>query len=96
MVLAVSEAAGNSVEHAYLETASDTVELIFWGRTGRGVRRGPRPRRVADGAEEHRERSRGILVMRGLMESVHIDYGPAGTSVLLRLAMHDGVLDRAR
>ena len=33
--------------------------------------------------------------MRGLMESVHIDYGPDGTSVLLRLALHDRVLDRA-
>jgi len=29
------------------------------------------------------------------MESVHIDYGPAGIRALLRLAVHDGVLDRA-
>jgi hypothetical protein len=34
--------------------------------------------------------------MRGLMESVHIHYGPGGTRVLLRLAVPDGVLDGAR
>lgn len=34
--------------------------------------------------------------MRGLMESVHIDYGPGGTRVLLRLAVQDRVLDRVR
>jgi hypothetical protein len=33
--------------------------------------------------------------MRELIESVHIDYGPGGTTVRLRLAVHDGVLDRA-
>jgi anti-sigma regulatory factor (Ser/Thr protein kinase) len=66
MVLAVSEVAGNSVEHAYLEaTASDTVELIFWTEPGavcaevidHGVWRTPR--------KEPRERGRVILVMRG-------------------------------
>ena len=97
LVLAVSEAAGNSVEHAYLEpTASGTVELVFWTEPGavcvevldHGEWRTPR--------KAPRERGRGIRVMRGLMESVHIDYGPGGTSVLLRLAVHDGVLDRAR
>jgi serine/threonine-protein kinase RsbW len=97
LVLAVSEAAGNSVEHAYLgATASDTVELIFWTEPGavcvqvldHGQWRTPR--------KEPRERGRGILVMRGLMESVQIDYGPGGTRVLLRLAVHDRVLDRVR
>jgi serine/threonine-protein kinase RsbW len=35
LVLAVSEAAGNSIEHGYLEgTASDTVELISWTEPG--------------------------------------------------------------
>jgi anti-sigma regulatory factor (Ser/Thr protein kinase) len=97
MVVAVSEAAGNSVEHAYVEaTASGTVELIFWTEPGavcvevidQGVWRTPQ--------KVPRERGRGILVMRGLMESVHIHYGPRGTRVLLRLAVPDGVLDGVR
>lgn len=97
LVLAVSEAAGNSVEHAYLDaTAGETVELIFWTEPGavcvevldHGRWRTPR--------KEPRARGRGILVMRGLMESAHIHYGPGGTRVLLRLAVHDAVLDRAR
>jgi anti-sigma regulatory factor (Ser/Thr protein kinase) len=88
MVLAVSEAAGNSVEHAYLgATAGDTVEVVFWTEPAavcvevidHGEWRTPR--------KEPRQRGRGILVMRGLMESVHIDHGPGGTRVLLRLAV---------
>jgi hypothetical protein len=97
LVLAVSEAAGNSVEHAYLEpTASGTVELVLWTEPGAVCVE------VIDHGEwrtqrkELRERGRGILVMRGLMESVHIDYGPGGTRVLLRLAVQDRVRDRVR
>ena len=98
LVLAVSEAAGNSVEHAYPEaTAGDTVELIFWIEPGAvcveildyGMWRTPR-------AEPPSNAVAGSSSCVDLMESVHIDHGPDGTSVLLRPAMHAGVLDRAR
>ena len=85
MVLAVSEAAANSVEHAYPEaTGDDTVELIFWTEpdgvcveiVDHGLWQTP--------PTEHLARGRGIPLMRLLMDSVLIHYGPDGTSVLLR------------
>ena len=98
MVLAVGEAATNSVEHAYPEatTDEDTVELIFWTE----------PDAVCVEIVDHgawqtpptdpRGRGRGIPIMRRLMESVLIHHGPDGTSVLLRCPVHDGVLRRAQ
>jgi len=86
MVLAVNEAAANSVEHAYPEaTADDTVELLFWTEpdavcveiVDHGVWQTP--------PAEPLGRGRGIPVMRRLMDSVLIHrHGPDGTSVLLR------------
>ena len=85
MVLAVGEAAANSVEHAYPEaTEDDTVELIFWTESAavcveivdHGLWQTP--------PTEPFERGRGIPLMRLLMDSVRIHYGPDGTSVLLR------------
>jgi anti-sigma regulatory factor (Ser/Thr protein kinase) len=85
MVLAVNEAAANSVEHAYPEaTGDDTVELVFRTEPGaacveivdHGVWQPP--------PAEPLGRGRGIRVMRLLMESVLIHHGPHGTSVLLR------------
>lgn len=85
MVLAVNEAAANSVEHAYPEaTGDDTVELVFWTEPGaacveivdHGVWQPP--------PAEPLGRGRGIPVMRLLMASVLIHHGPDGTSVLLR------------
>jgi serine/threonine-protein kinase RsbW len=93
IVLAVSEAAGNSVEHAYPEpTEDDIVELIFWIEPGAvcveivdyGVWQTPPVERLG--------RGRGIPVMSHLMESVLIQHDPDGTSVLLRSAIPAGVL----
>lgn len=96
MVLAMSEAAANSVEHAYPEaTEDDTVELIFWTEPGavcveivdHGVWQTP--------PTEPLGRGRGIPVMRKLMGAVLIQHGPDGTRVLLRRPMHNGVLSPA-
>jgi serine/threonine-protein kinase RsbW len=85
MVLAVGEAAANSVEHAYPEASEDdTVELIFWTEpdavcieiVDHGLWQTP--------PTEPLERGRGIPIMRRLMDSVLIQHGPDGTSVLLR------------
>ena len=95
VVLAASEAAGNSIEHGYSEaTEDDIVELIFWIEPGAvcieivdyGVWRTPSPERLG--------RGRGIPLMSHLMESVLIQHGPDGTSVLLRSAIPAGVLGR--
>ena len=85
MVLAVSEAAGNSVEHAYLEaTENDTVELIFWTEPGavcveildHGVWRTPRkePLNAAAG-------SSSCVGSWGRFSSTTAPTGPACSSV---------------
>ena len=85
MVLAVSEAASNSVEHAYLPaTAGDTVELTFWTEpdavcieiTDHGRWLVPSGRPSA--------RGRGIALMQRLMALVLIHHDTRGTQVLLR------------
>ena len=82
MVLAVNEAASNSVEHAYLPaTADDTVELTFWTEphavcieiTDRGRWLVPSGRPSA--------RGRGIPIMQRLIALVLIHYDMRGTRV---------------
>lgn len=88
MVLAACEATTNSVEHAYADaTEADTVELMFWTESDAVCveivdhGRWQAPSTELDG------RGRGILLMRRLMESVLIEHGPGGTTVLLRSRM---------
>jgi anti-sigma regulatory factor (Ser/Thr protein kinase) len=84
VLLAVNEAASNSVDHAYpAATADDAVELIFWTEPGvvcieivdHGAWQTPAAKS---------ERGRGIPMMGRLMDSVLIHHGPAGTRVLLQ------------
>lgn len=91
MVLAVSEAAANSIEHAYSEaTEDDTFQLIFWTEPGTVCIE------IVDHGEwqtppsEPDDRGRGIPLMHRLVESVLISNGPNGTRVLLRCPMQDG------
>ena len=85
MVLAVSEAASNSVEHAYPAAAPDAVvELTFWIEastvcleiTDHGTWQPP--------AAQPNGRGMGITMMQRLVEFVAIHYDTDGTRVLLR------------
>ena len=84
LVLAVSEAASNSVEHAYVPpTADDTVELTFWTEAraiyvvivDHGRWRTP--------SDQPTRRGRGIEIMQRLIPVVLIHYDRRGTRVLL-------------
>ena len=85
LVLAVSEAASNSVEHAYVPpTADDTVELTFWTEAraiyvvivDHGRWRTP--------SDQPTRRGRGIEIMQRLIAFVLIHHDKRGTRVLLR------------
>ena len=91
LVLAVNEAASNSVEHAYLPpTPGDTVELIFWTEAHAVcleiVDHGAW--RVSSGRST--VRGRGIEMMERLLTSVLIHYDARGTRVLLRHPLPGG------
>jgi anti-sigma regulatory factor (Ser/Thr protein kinase) len=85
LVLAVNEAASNSVEHAYTTpVAGDTVELTFWTE----------PRAICVEVVDHgfwrvppdqsNGRGRGIQIMQRLVAFVLIHHDNRGTRVLLR------------
>jgi serine/threonine-protein kinase RsbW len=85
LVLAVNEAASNSVEHAYTSpVAGDTVELTFWTE----------PRAICVEVVDHgfwrvpsdqsSGRGRGIQMMQRLVAFVLIHHDNRGTRVLLR------------
>ena len=85
LVLAVSEAASNSVEHAYTPpTADDTVELTFWTEpraicveiVDHGLWRIP--------SDEPTGRGRGIQMMQRLVAFVLIHHDNRGTRVHFR------------
>jgi serine/threonine-protein kinase RsbW len=90
LVLAVSEAASNSVEHAYTPpTADDTVELTFWTEphalcieiVDHGHWRTP--------SDQAAERGRGIQIMQRLVAFVLIHYDNRGTRVHFRHPLPD-------
>ena len=85
LVLAVSEAVSNSVEHAYTPpTADDTVELTFWTEShaicvdivDRGQWRTP--------SGQPTGRGRGIEIMQRLVGFVQIRHDNRGTRVHFR------------
>jgi anti-sigma regulatory factor (Ser/Thr protein kinase) len=87
LVLAVNEAASNSIEHAYLPpNPGDTVEVTFWTEA-RAV-----CIEVADhgawrvSARRTPGRGRGIEIMERVV-SVHFHYDADGTRVLLRQSL---------
>ena len=93
LVLAVSEAAGNAVEHAYRRvTAASTVELTLL------VNRGAIDIEIVDHgrwrppAAHDTGRGRGIPLIQQLVDSVIINISTAGTQVLLhhRVAARSG------
>jgi anti-sigma regulatory factor (Ser/Thr protein kinase) len=88
VVLAVNEAASNSIEHAYApETLDGTVELTLWTEHGSIC-----VEIVDQGEWRYRScsatyRGRGILIMERLMTLATIHYDGSGTRVLLRLSV---------
>ena len=95
-VLAMSEAASNCVEHAYLPaTADDTVEVTFWTEpdafyieiVDHGVWQTP--------PNQPTGRGRGIEMMQRLVAFVLIHHDTRGTRVLLRHPLLDDPLPRA-
>jgi serine/threonine-protein kinase RsbW len=90
VVLAVSEAASNCIEHAYAPAAvGGTVELTFWTESrilcivivDHGVWRRP--------SGTPTSRGRGIELMRRLMAGVLIRYDRRGTRVFLSHLLPD-------
>ena len=91
LVLAVNEAASNSIEHAYRPpTPGDTVESTFWTEADAVcleiVDHGAW--RVSSGRSPGR--GRGIEIMERLLASVLIHYDTRGTRVLLRHPLPGG------
>ena len=90
IVLAVSEAASNCVEHAYTpDTTDGTVELTFWTEdphlcleiVDHGTWRPP--------TDQPTNRGRGIEMMRQIMTTVLIHYDRRGTRVFLSYPLPD-------
>ena len=90
LVLAVSEAASNSIEHAYTPpTADDTVELTFWTEphaicveiVDHGHWRSP--------SDQPTGRGRGIQIMQRLVAFVLIHHDNRGTRVHFRHPVPD-------
>ena len=90
IVLAVSEAASNCVEHAYTPNTTDgTVELTFWTEdpqlcleiVDHGTWRPP--------TDQPAHRGRGIEMMRRIMTTVLIHYDRRGTRVFLAYPLPD-------
>jgi serine/threonine-protein kinase RsbW len=86
VVLAVNEAASNSIEHAYAPgTFGGTVELSFWTEpSGFCVHVLDHGRwRIPSGRDS--SRGRGIVLMRRLMTAAAIEHDGRGTRVLLSM-----------
>ena len=90
VVLAVSEAASNCIEHAYAPATVDgTVELTFWTEppslcieiVDHGAWRKP--------SDTPTSRGRGIEIMRRLMAGVLIHFDGGGTRVFLSHLLSD-------
>ena len=84
IVLAVGEAAGNAIEHAYCG-ADGSIELRAYVRDARlFVEVSDRGRWKLDGDPE---RGRGLGIMRALVDRVSIESTHDGTNVRLEVAL---------
>ena len=96
VVLAVNEAATNSVQHAYAPDEAGVVELSFWTESDalcveicdRGQWREPPPSPAIPG-----DGGLGFVLMRQFIDCVLIHHDAHGTKVLLRHPMTDPAPD---
>ncbi len=89
VLMAVSEAVENAVEHAYPGEAEGTVELTLWCEKDsvnvRVTDNGTWSENSAPAAQgSHASRGRGIVLMQRSVDSVAIRHTQAGTTVALR------------
>jgi len=85
LLLAVSEAASNSVEHAYTPpTDDDTVELTFWTEPRAVCLEVVDHGRWRPPSDDPTERGRGIVMMQRLVAFVLIHHDGRGTRVHFR------------
>jgi serine/threonine-protein kinase RsbW len=87
-VVAVNEAAGNAVKHAYAPaTTDDVVELTFWTEDQTVCFEIVDHGRWQPPAAISSSRRRGFAIMSELMQAVLVHYDIRGTRVLLRQAV---------
>ena len=91
LMVAITEACSNVVQHAYgaHEGVMDVEGTFEGGEVAISVRDFGRWKPPAG---EREESSRGLPLMRGLMDSVELSSGPTGTTVQMRRRVH-GVTD---
>jgi serine phosphatase RsbU (regulator of sigma subunit)/anti-sigma regulatory factor (Ser/Thr protein kinase) len=91
IMVAITEACSNVVQHAYgpHEGVMDLAGKIEGGEVAISVRDFGMWKPPGDAREES---SRGLPLMRGLMDSVEVSPGPTGTTVQMRRSPH-GVTD---
>ncbi len=95
VVLAVDEAAANSVRHAYGPDESGAVELTLWTEPGDETQPATLCIEIVDHGhwqpptERPTEGGRGIPLMNVMSESVLIHYDERGSRVLLRHRIPD-------
>jgi len=86
VVLAVNEAASNSIEHTYAPgTLDGTVELTFWAEHSGFCIQVLDHGRWREPSGSDSSRGRGIMLMRRLMTAAVIDHDGRGTGVLLSM-----------
>jgi serine/threonine-protein kinase RsbW len=87
VVLAVSEAASNAMEHAYVRpSGGEAVEITFWTEENAVCAEIVDHGRWRPPDATSNGRGRGIAMMNQLMQTVLIHYDARGTRVLLRCA----------
>jgi serine/threonine-protein kinase RsbW len=89
IVLAVNEAAANAIEHGYQE-GSGTIEVTGEASDGHLEITVTDHGAWREGGPDL-ARGRGLSLMRTLMDGVDVRPSPAGTTVVLRQALHGGV-----
>jgi serine phosphatase RsbU (regulator of sigma subunit)/integral membrane sensor domain MASE1/anti-sigma regulatory factor (Ser/Thr protein kinase) len=90
IVLALCEAAGNAIEHAYRDAEPGTVQVQLWGEEDGSVMAMVRDFGRWQDLPATGPRGRGIEIIRALGQ-VEVRRNPSGTTVIVRFAETTGV-----